>query len=147
MPNVDIVWVIIRHEENKAELLSVFRHFGQRCIQVSTGRYRVVSSRTFVSISFTSFMPAVLDVSAVPRPSVTIPQLAFAWPSAISILRRLYSETESHLQLKHSRRVDVCKRRNRIRGRAYSHELTKRGIDSCRVTISRLAAAKEVTVI
>ncbi len=59
----------------------------------------------------------------------------------------LHSENEPRLQLKHPRRVDVCERRDRVRGRADRHELTEgRGRYGC-VAEHRLSAPEEVPVI
>src|SRR6185295_5748381 len=57
-------------------------------------------------------------------------------------------EDEPRLQLKHSRRVDVCERGNRVRCRADSaHELAECGCRCCGVTIGRDPASEEVPVI
>ena len=58
-----------------------------------------------------------------------------------------HSEDEPHLQLEHSRRVNVCERRDRVRSCADGHELTERRVRCARVAVDRLPASEVVPVI
>ena len=61
---------------------------------------------------------------------------------------RFQSEDEARLQLEHPRRVDVCERRDCIRGRADSpNELAERGQRCRAIAVDRDSAAEEVPVI
>lgn len=73
-----------------------------------------------------------------------------AEPPALFITRDwacLHLEDESRLQLEHARRVDICERRDRVRGRADGNQLPERRERRARVAVDRLSASQVVPVI
>ena len=69
-------------------------------------------------------------------------------------ISRFRSEDEPRLQLEHSRRVNVCESRERVRydsvadrNYRHGHQLTERRVRYSRVAENRLSASEEVPVV